>query len=251
MASALENRALAPDQAQVNDELMNVFHPVSGEHLLEIGCGTGVLCRQMAPAVTPKGKVAGFDISLEFVSIASTRSNFSDTVQWGVSQAETLPFPESIFDGVLAARLLLHVPNPQIVLDEFLRIVRPGGRAVVVDWDFETITVDHSNRGLTRRILHWRCDHHGGNNWSGRQLWRLMETSGFVEVKVVPYISLAFNENDSLTQSIFRSAQVARDAGAITQNEYSTWVDELNASLVADRFSASIVYFIVLGEKQH
>ena len=44
MASALEKRSLAPDQVQVNDGLMNVFHPVSGEHLLEVGCGTGVLC---------------------------------------------------------------------------------------------------------------------------------------------------------------------------------------------------------------
>ncbi len=250
MASSLENRAQALDQVQVNIELMNVLHPVSGEHLLEVGCGTGVLCRQMAPAVALGGKVTGFDISVEFVRIASARSKLSNSFHWGVGQAENLPFPDSIFDGGLAARLLLHVSNPQIVLAEFLRVVRPGGRVVVMDWDFETLTVDHSNRSLTRRILHWRCDHYGGNNWRGRQLWRLMETTGFVNVKVAPYVSLAFHENDSLTQSVFRAAQVARDEEAITQSEYSTWVEELTSSLEADCFCASIVYFIVIGERQ-
>ena len=99
MASSLENRAQALDQVQVNIELMNVLNPVSGEHLLEVGCGTGVLCRQMAPAVALGGKVTGFDISVEFVRIASARSKLSNSFHWGVGQAENLPFPDSIFDG--------------------------------------------------------------------------------------------------------------------------------------------------------
>ena len=43
MASSLEERALFPDQIQVNIELMNALHPTSGEQLLEAGSGTGIL----------------------------------------------------------------------------------------------------------------------------------------------------------------------------------------------------------------
>jgi hypothetical protein len=119
-----------------------------------------------------------------------------------------------------------------------------------MDWDFETLAVDHSNRDLTRRLLHWRCDHHGGNNWSGRQLWGLMAATGLVNVKAVPFVSVAQRENDSLTQSLFRAAQVARDGGAIASNEYDAWVADLRSSLAAGYFFASIVYFIVSGERK-
>lgn len=253
MASSLVERAQSPDQENVNGALVNVFAPISGEQLLEVGCGVGSLCGLIAPGVAPGGKITGVDISADFVSFAQEqiiRTDFSSHIQWGVSQAEFLPFIDAKFDGVLAARLLLHVSNPKNVLSELKRVVRPGGRVVVMDWDFETVTVDHSDRNLTRRVLHWRCDHRGGNNWSGRQLWRLMETTGLVNVQVVPYVSLATDENDSLTRSIFRAAQVAQDANVITQDEYTNWVEELKSCIAEGYFSASIVYFVVRGERQ-
>jgi ubiquinone/menaquinone biosynthesis C-methylase UbiE len=253
MAIALEERAQALDQLQVNGALVDTLAPVTGEHILEVGCGSGVLCRQIAPAVVPGGKITGVDISPEFLRIAqgyAASADFSSCIEWGAGQAEVLPFQDAIFDGVFAARLLLHVSEPQAVLNEMVRVVRPGGRVVIMDWDFDTVAVDHSDRELTRRLMHWRCDYHGGNNWSGRQLWGRMATAGLVNVKAVPVVSVAHRENDSLTLSLFKAAQVARDGGAIAPNEYDTWVSELKSSLAARCFFASIVYFIVHGKRQ-
>ena len=177
MAAALEERAQALDQVQVNAALVNALAPVAGEQVLEVGCGSGVLCRQIAPKVIPGGKITGVDISPEFLRIAqgyAVSAGLSATIQWGAGQADVLPFRDASFDEVFAARLLLHVSDPQAVLNELVRVVRPGGRVVVMDWDFGTVALDHSDRELTRRLQHWRCDHHGGNNWSGRQLWRRM-----------------------------------------------------------------------------
>ena len=252
MAASLEERGRAFDQQQVNAALLGVLAPATGEHILEVGCGSGILCRLMAPTIVPGGKITGLDISSEFIKIAqdlAISADLSDSIQWGAGQAESLPFQDANFDGVLAARLLLHVSNPQSILSELMRVVRPGGRVVVMDWDFETLAVDHSNRELTRRLLHWRCDHHGGNNWSGRQLWGLMAATNLVNLKVVPIVSVAHRENDSLTLSLFRAAQVARDGGAIALNEYEEWVEELRSSLAAGCFFASMVYFIVIGER--
>jgi ubiquinone/menaquinone biosynthesis C-methylase UbiE len=253
MAAALEGRGQAFDQQRVNAALMNVLAPGIGEHILEVGCGSGVLCRLMAPEVIPGGEITGLDISPEFIRIArnhAVSAGLNDSIQWNAGQAECLPFPNASFDGILAARLLLHVPDPQAILRELVRVLRPGGRAVVMDWDFDTLAVDHSDRELTRRLLHWRCDHHGGNNWSGRQLWGQMVTAGFTNVEVFPFVSLAHDEHDSLTLSLFRAAEVAREGGAITPKEYDAWVAELSASLVAGCFFASMVYFIVRGERK-
>jgi len=252
MAAALEERAQALDQVQVNAALAEALAPVAGEHILEVGCGSGVLCRQIAPGVVPGGKITGVDISPEFLRIAqgyATSAGLSGSMQWGAGQAEVLPFQDASFNGVYAARLLLHVSDPQAILNELVRVVRPGGRVVVMDWDFDTVALDHSDRELTRRITHWRCDHHGGNNWSGRQLWRLMTATELVNVKATPVVSVAHHENDSLTLSLFKAAEVARDGGAIGPDEYDTWVGELRSSLAAGCLFASIVYFIVVGER--
>jgi 2-polyprenyl-3-methyl-5-hydroxy-6-metoxy-1,4-benzoquinol methylase len=251
MAAALEERGRALDQQPVNAALIDVLAPAPGERLLEAGSGTGMLCRKMA-AGRP-GRVTGLDISPGFIHIAqgyAAGEGLAGTLQWCAGQAERLPFGDASFDGVLAARLLLHVSDPAPVLSELARVVRPGGRLVVMDWDFDTVAVDHSDRELTRRLLHWRCDHYGGNNWSGRQLWRLMAAAGLANVRAVLIVSVARREQDSLTLSLLRAAQVARDGGGITPAEHDAWVAELRAALAAGRFFASIVYFIVVGERK-
>jgi cytochrome oxidase assembly protein ShyY1 len=109
------------------------------------------------------------------------------------------------------------------------------------------VTVDHPNRELTRRILHWRNDQHGGNNWSGRQLWRLMQAAGLQNLSVQPFVAVAHSEAEGLTQSLWRAAQVACEGGAISQAEQYAWVQELKERIQTRTFFASIVYFIVQG----
>jgi hypothetical protein len=100
---------------------------------------------------------------------------------------------------------------------------------------------------LTRRLLHWRGDHYGGNNWSGRQLWRLMLDAGLRGVSVTPVVTVVHDDNTSLTQSLWRAAEVARDGSAITPDEHAAWTGELKARLASRCFFASIAYFIVCG----
>ena len=252
MASALEERGRALDQQQINSALISKLAPTPGDHLIEVGCGSGLLCRLMAPMVSPGGQITGLDISPEIITFAQNyamNTGLADLIQWSTGKAEFLPFKDMSFDSALAARLLLHVSTPESVLKELKRVVRISGKVVVMDWDFETVVVDHPDRALTRRVLHWRCDHYGGNNWSGRQLLRHMKAAGFSTLEGIPFVSVARNAKDSLTLSLFRAAQVARDGGEITSSEHDAWVAEINSALTADRFFASIVYFIVSGVK--
>ena len=253
MASALEERGRTLDQQQVNSALIGELAPTPDEFVIEVGCGSGFLCRLMAPVVNPGGRITGLDISHEIISIAqdlAVKSDMADIIQWATGRAQALPFKEASFDSALAARLFLHVSDPGVVVKELRRVVRTGGKVVVMDWDFETVAVDHPNRELTRRVLHWRCDHYGGNNWSGRQLWKHMAEGGFSSLKLLPVVSVARNAQDSLTLSLFRAAQVARDGGGITSSEYDAWVEEIRSALRTGCFFASIVYFIVSGIKE-
>jgi ubiquinone/menaquinone biosynthesis C-methylase UbiE len=252
LAARLEDRARCPDQKTVNSALVRVLSSHPGERWLEVGCGSGVLCRLTAPEIAPLGQVTGVDLSPKVLPLANQiaqDSGLAETISFGAGEGERLPFRAGTFDCVFAARLLLHVSNPQSVIHEMARVTKPWGRVVVMDWDFETVTVDHPNRELTRRLLHWRTDHEGGDNWSGRKLWRYMRDAGLAKLSLKPVVSVARSDADSLFQSLWKAAQVACEGGAITPGEQAAWTNELQESLATGRFLASIVYFIVSGER--
>ena len=250
MAAFLEERSRVRDIQEVNQKFCEVINAKPGEHLLEVGSGSGILCRMLAASLEPGGDVVGVDISPEMTAEARKYAlceGINNVVTFETAKAEALPYPNARFDGAIAARLLLHGVDPQAIIREMKRAVKPGGRLVVMDWDFDTVTVDHPNRELTRRLLHWRSDHHGGNNWSGRQLWRQMQTAGLQNLTVHPWVSVALCEADGLTQSIWRAAQVACEGGAISSAEGEAWVETLKERIRAGTFFASIVYFVVEG----
>lgn len=252
MAEHLEERSKRSDQLQVNWAVCEALDPQPGERLLEVGCGTGTLCRLVASHLTLGGKVIGLDISSRFIDIARQRSPWevhSGLIHYKTAQAEAIPYTDDCLDGAWAVRLLLHATDPNAVVSEMARVVRPGGRIVLADWDFETATVDHPNRELTRRLLHWRNDHKGGDNWSGRQLLARASDAGLRKISVTPLVVVARDEEPALTQSLWRAAEVARDGGAITPDEHDIWISTLKERIAGGRFFASIVYFIVKGWK--
>jgi ubiquinone/menaquinone biosynthesis C-methylase UbiE len=249
MAAFLEERSQLVDQMQLNQVLVDILEPQAGERLLEVGSGTGVLCRLVTTGVTSGGCVVGLDISYDFAAFAERTAGGQSVspLHYLVGRGQRLPFQDASFDGVWAARLLLHAEDPQTVVDEMVRVVRPGGRVILADWDFETVTVDHPDRELTRRILHWRTDHHGGDNWSGRKLLRRARNAGLDHIECIPFSHIAVDESSALTLSLWRAAEVARDGGEITHQEHDGWVTGLKECIHQKRFFASIVYFILKG----
>ena len=255
MAAFLEERSRMTDQSHVNARVRDVLAPAAGERILEVGCGSGALCRLMASSVVPGGHITGLDISPDMAAMARryvadagiSDAGIADAVTFDAGSAEGLPYPDAAFDAAFAARLMLHVERPEVVLRQMMRVVRRGGRIVLMDWDWETVAVDHPDRELTHRLLHWRCDHHGGNNWSGRQLQRLMLDAGLHDVRVTPVVTIVHDDNTSLAQSLWRAAEVARNGGAITPDEHAVWTSALKARLASRCFFASIAYFVVCG----
>ena len=250
MAVFLEERSRCPDSVIVNQALCQVLAPAPGERLLEVGSGTGVISRMVAPHLLPGGSVTGIDISPEFARHAqryAADAGLAEAITFDTGNAESLPYADGAFDGSYASRMLLHSANPDLVVHQLARVVRPGGRVVVMDWDFETVVVDHPDRALTRLLLHWRTDNHGGDNWSGRQLWRRAVQEGLTRLEVTPVVTMARTEQEGLTQSLWRAAEVARNGGGISAKEHDMWVEKLKQRLAEGTFFASILYYIVKG----
>ncbi len=109
----------------------------SGERILEIGFGTGHCLTALAAAVAPGGRIYGIDLSVEMLKTARKnlrRRGFDDRVQLVCGDATRLPYPAALVDAVFMSFTLELFDTPDIpdLLAECRRILRPGGRIVVV-----------------------------------------------------------------------------------------------------------------------
>ncbi|MBL1075911.1 ubiquinone/menaquinone biosynthesis methyltransferase [Nocardia sp. 2] len=107
-----------------------VAPPIGGQ-LLDLATGTGVIALEAArmyPAVT----VTGADFSEEMLAHARTKRG-ADAVRWLHADATTLPFDDETFDGITEGYLLRNVDDVESVLREQHRVLRPGGRVVILE----------------------------------------------------------------------------------------------------------------------
>jgi ubiquinone/menaquinone biosynthesis C-methylase UbiE len=150
-----------PQILQVEDVAVEELRLWPGARVLDLGCGTGEDTRRLAALVAPSGEAVGIDASEAMITVARQRGESSGVpVSFHVGDAMELDLPTDSFDAVRCERLLIHVPDPAVVLDEMVRVTRPGGRIIVIDVDFDLLTIDlpDLDRDLLRRAVHAMTD---------------------------------------------------------------------------------------------
>ncbi|HXB03576.1 MAG TPA: methyltransferase domain-containing protein [Candidatus Acidoferrum sp.] len=113
---------------RVATRLVDVAAPQKGEHVLDVGTGTGLVAHLVAPRVNP-GSVIGIDLSDNMLALA--RSKQSKNVQFLGMAAERLIFKPETFDLVTMGDALAYVSDPTDALAEAHRVLRTGGRLAV------------------------------------------------------------------------------------------------------------------------
>lgn len=102
-----------------------------GDDVLDVGCGTGVLTRELTQHVGNDGSVTGFDLSESMLGVARERCPDATFKQGNVVD---LPFDDQSFDAVIGSFMLMFVPDPEKALSEMRRVLKTDGRLVISVW---------------------------------------------------------------------------------------------------------------------
>jgi phosphatidylethanolamine/phosphatidyl-N-methylethanolamine N-methyltransferase len=119
-----------------------------GGRILEVGVGTGLSLGDYGT----RNRIVGIDISAPMLEKARARVaklGLGQVERLSVMDAEHLSFPDASFDVVVAQYVVTAIPNPETALDEFVRVVRPGGEIVLTT----RIGAEKGLRGALEKLL--------------------------------------------------------------------------------------------------
>jgi ubiquinone/menaquinone biosynthesis C-methylase UbiE len=220
-----------------------------GMWILDAGCGTGLETVRLARLVGTSGKVIGLDVSHNLLAEASRRVQGSRLpIEYREGDVQQLPFPDNYFDVARAERLFLYLTDPRQALAELVRVTKSDGVVYVIEPDFETQTINLSDRGLVRKILQFDCDHETRNGWIGRELPQLFKACGLVDIDVET--SVVIYEPRSFSPYFLETAHSAFQNGVITADEFQMWQDEIYSLLDREELFCTISYFAAVGRLQ-
>lgn len=133
--------------------VVELLAPGSGWRVLDVGCGPGHLAAELAEAVGPHGRVYGVDVSADMIALAEHRE-----LELVHVSGTALPFEDGSFDAAVATQVYEFIEELPAALAELRRVLRAGGRALILDTDWDSVVWHSSDPPRMRRVLDgWRA----------------------------------------------------------------------------------------------
>jgi SAM-dependent methyltransferase len=198
-----------------------------GDRVLDVGCGPGFYDTELLEDVGREGSVVGLDTSADMLAVAAKRAEGHDNVTFQEADATSLPVPDASFERALCVQVLEYVRDVPAALSEMRRALRPGGRVLVWDVDWATVSWHAIDRQLARRVLAaW--DKHLTHPSLPRTLAAQLRNAGFEDVRMDAH---AFATTELIPDAYGGSfvpliEQYVADQGGMSQNEAKAWADE-------------------------
>lgn len=253
MIQSLEVRGRTPSQVRLRRRFLRFVPVRPGQRVLEVGCGTGVVVRDLAALVGSRGQVVGVDPSRSMLGAARALARghpLRGRMRWRQASGAALPFADGRFDAVLSITVLLHVADPEAVVREMARVTRPGGHVGVQDQDFGTVAVTHPDRALTERIMWGVASRMYPEPHSGRRLPGLLRAVGLEDVRLSTDVFQDTTLEPFAKAFLERRAENAVRFGIVGAAAAQKWLDGFTALVAAGSFVLTFNYYGAVGVKR-
>jgi len=246
-AERLEAVYLGADVVNQRKETRRCLGLRPGDSVIDVGSGPGFLAQEMAEEVGSGGRVCGVDISSDMIRRADAR-NQKSWVSYHEADATALPFDDESFDVMVSTQVAEYVPDVMAFCRETFRVMKAGGRGLLVATDWGTVAW-HSDvpERMARMLSAFRP--HCAHSELPRTFAPILRAAGFAvdAVTVYPIVNIDWSdENYSKNSAAFIAAYV-RAQGKVAEAEITAWEQEF-PDLAADGryyFSTSRTLFHV------
>ncbi|UXY24194.1 methyltransferase domain-containing protein [Streptomyces cynarae] len=238
----LDRLSAEPFYATYKQRLQEFLRAEPGGLFLEVGAGTG----DAAVALRSRNgaEVVAVDSSLTMIAQARDRG----LPRAAVADGHRLPFAAGRFDGAWADRVLQHVVEPARVLDELLRVVRPGGRVVLADPDYDTQVLDIDDQELARRVLRFRADVGLRNGSLAHRHAGLLAARGIHDITVEAWTLVVRDPSAADNVMGLRTwAHTAAARGYLDPKDADRFVAQFDDAVRAGRFTYAVTFFLTAG----
>ena len=130
-----------------------------GDRILDAGCGPGFYVSELLGQVGAGGSVVGVDVSPQMLAVAARRCEGRADAQFLEAPVTSLPLEDASVDRAISVQVLEYVPDVDAALGELYRVVRPGGRVVLWDVDWSTVSWHSGDDERMDRVLAAWDDH--------------------------------------------------------------------------------------------
>ncbi|MDD5189074.1 MAG: methyltransferase domain-containing protein [Methanoregula sp.] len=246
----LEYADSLPETRQIKVNSYGYLGLKKGDVVLDAGCGPGYDALRMAAIVGRSGKVTGIDLSERMIAIAQEKTNGSDLpVSFRKGDIRKLDVVDATFDAVRVERMLQILDHPGQILDELVRVLRPGGKLVAIEPDWEMFVVDPGSRDTARKFFRF-CANQFPDGSTGRKLYRYLKERTMQNVTVHPEPLILHDfalASKLMNMEPFLAA--AEEQGVLARDEIVAWQRELKEADTEGRFTFVGMMFAVEGRK--
>jgi ubiquinone/menaquinone biosynthesis C-methylase UbiE len=218
-----------------------------GLHVVDYGCGPGLLAMELARRVAPGGHVHAVDINEPFVRRTRERAaeqGVADRVTVHHVAEDRIPLAPASVDRVICKNVLEYVDDPAKTLAQFREVLRPGGLAHAIDSDWGMLVVEPLGPERVSELFA-AAAHAYRTPLVGRRLYGLFRGAGFRDVRVE--VLAGADTKGRMSPVVLNMASYARASGRLTEATLERLSADLRAAIADGTYLMVLPQFLVTG----
>ncbi|GAA5045376.1 methyltransferase domain-containing protein [Nocardia callitridis] len=248
VVDARDLQAALPGIHRLRGWAHEVLAPRPGESVMDIGSGTAAEAISFATAVGPSGSAFGVEPDPQLLAAAQRRAaQAGSAAEFHSGDAYGLPFGAERFDAVLSERVFQHLTAPARAANEIIRVLRPGGRVVVMDTDWGTTIVHPGEHRVVAHVVDTLISA-TTNPFAGRGLAGWLTKAGLV-VDDIGSHALVQDRSVGAGSLVTRISGMAVARGVITEAQREKLLADLAVGADRGDVHLSVTMFAVLAHK--